>query len=59
MTIMRTWAARAFVVALLACAACARVSAGDRELGAQERCARDGGRWHGDFCERGGSGGGY
>jgi hypothetical protein len=55
MTVIRTWVARALLIALLAAAACARVSAGDSD--GQERCARDGGRWHGDFCERGGSGG--
>jgi hypothetical protein len=58
MTVMRTWAARALLVALLGVAACAPVSAGDSGLGAEERCARDGGRWRGDFCERG-AGGGY
>ena len=58
MTTMGRWAARALLVAIVAFTACARVGPGDGGgLSDAERCARDGGRWRGEFCERGGGGG--
>ncbi|HEY3064547.1 MAG TPA: hypothetical protein VGL09_02080 [Methylomirabilota bacterium] len=48
---------RALLVGVLAFAACASVAPDGGGLSDQERCARDGGRWRGDFCERGGGGG--
>jgi hypothetical protein len=54
---MGSWVARALLVVALAVAACAPVASGDGALSNADRCARDGGRWRGEFCERGGGGG--